>query len=117
MGDDGVMIPEYVGDGWCDDHLNHLNCFFDGGDCCYGGDQTFCVDCECHHYSNTTNLPATTTAPGTNNYLTGSQIMILTGNILVLQLHSVQYLNIKVMGTVTTTITFHPVTMMEGTVV
>ena len=65
MGDDGVLIPEYVGDGYCDDHLNHLDCFFDGGDCCYGGDQTFCADCQCHHYSNTTDLPATTTPSGT----------------------------------------------------
>ena len=40
------MIPDDVGDGYCDDHLNHLNCFFDGGDCCHG-DLYFCVDCEC----------------------------------------------------------------------
>ena len=54
------MIPEHVGDGYCDDDLNHLNCFFDDGDCCYG-DLIFCVDCECYH---TTNLPTTTTSSG-----------------------------------------------------
>ena len=115
MGDDGVMIPEYVGDGWCDDHLNHLDCFFDGGDCCYGGDQTFCVDCECHHYSNTTNLPATTTPPRTNEYLIASAILLLTDYNLAFQLHSVQFLNIKVTSTVTMKIMFRPVTMTEGT--
>ena len=47
-----------MGDGYCDDHLNHLDCLFDNGDCCYGGDLTFCLDCICH------NLLTTTTPSG-----------------------------------------------------
>ena len=43
-----------MGDGYCDDHLNHMDCFFDDGDCCNGGDLSFCLDCICHNLLSTT---------------------------------------------------------------
>ena len=41
-------VPQWEGDGWCDDGNNHAGCSFDGGDCC--GDDvktTYCTACEC----------------------------------------------------------------------
>jgi hypothetical protein len=39
-------VPEWVGDGVCDDEANIGKCQFDGGDCC-GGAQDFCTVCWC----------------------------------------------------------------------
>ncbi len=39
-----------VGDGYCDDDLNVLECYFDGNDCCLGTETNtaFCEDCHCY---------------------------------------------------------------------
>ena len=38
----------WVGDSWCDDHLNHRFCGWDGGDCCGPNVKTTeCTDCLC----------------------------------------------------------------------
>ena len=40
---------ELIGDGYCDDETNTLNCNFDGGDCCTVCVNTdYCLDCICH---------------------------------------------------------------------
>ena len=39
---------DILGDGYCDDFLNHEACDFDGGDCCLDPIQTaFCTTCFC----------------------------------------------------------------------
>ena len=42
------MNPQFIGDGYCDDHLNIHDCTFDGGDCCGPAVLTdYCSDCQC----------------------------------------------------------------------
>ena len=37
-----------VGDGYCNDENNKIQCNFDGGDCCYSCvSKAFCFNCEC----------------------------------------------------------------------
>ena len=41
-------IPQYIGDGYCDDENNNKDCQFDGGDCCGSDINTkFCSECQC----------------------------------------------------------------------
>ena len=41
-----------VGNGFCDDGLNKIECLFDGGDCCPPRSNTdFCTLCQCHNSS------------------------------------------------------------------
>jgi len=44
----GCELPDYKGDGYCDDENNNAGCEYDGGDCC-GNDvnKDYCYDCEC----------------------------------------------------------------------
>ena len=35
LGDQPCELPEYKGDGNCDDENNNKGCGYDGGDCCY----------------------------------------------------------------------------------
>ena len=55
--------PQYIGDGYCDDHLNIHDCTYDGGDCCGTAVQTmYCSDCECldvNYFWPTTASPTT----------------------------------------------------------
>ena len=38
-----------VGDGYCNDETNNLDCSFDGGDCCGPCiNNEFCSECQCH---------------------------------------------------------------------
>ena len=48
--------PSLVGDWFCDDDANTLECQYDGGDCC-GGYHTWCIECEC--YEESTEKPST----------------------------------------------------------
>ena len=44
-----------IGDGFCDDQLNHVECNYDGGDCCIDVNTDHCIyfaDCTCHHQEN-----------------------------------------------------------------
>ena len=48
-------MPEWVGDGYCDDIINHKDCNFDGGDCCGSTVNTeYCTQCICLHLQNCT---------------------------------------------------------------
>ena len=41
-------IPQWIGDGYCDDDINTEICNFDGGDCCGSCvDTEFCIECAC----------------------------------------------------------------------
>ena len=41
-------IPQWVGDGYCDDVINTELCNYDGGDCCGSSiDTTYCFECQC----------------------------------------------------------------------
>ena len=49
----GCEIPNYHGDGYCDDENNNEACLFDGGDCCESTVNTgvlntvYCTECLC----------------------------------------------------------------------
>ena len=47
--DEGPCSPSFwIGDGFCDDHLNNFQCGFDGDDCCLtDAQQDFCQICAC----------------------------------------------------------------------
>ena len=52
----------WVGDGYCDDVTNNVECNYDGGDCCLSDIKTnYCDDCLCLEGGNSTN--ATTGSP------------------------------------------------------
>ena len=36
-----------VGDGYCHDELNNLDCSYDGGDCCVNVNTDYCSECSC----------------------------------------------------------------------
>ena len=38
---------EWIGDGYCDDENNIIECNFDGGDCCTDTEHTHCTECLC----------------------------------------------------------------------
>lgn len=48
-------IPYQIGDGYCDDENNNINCHYDGGDCCLAEVKTdYCTTCICNKYENCT---------------------------------------------------------------
>ena len=48
-----------IGDGFCNDYLNHKACNFDGGDCCFGIKGLKCSRCVCKDEN--TDFPILTT--------------------------------------------------------
>ena len=45
----GSDVPNYIGDGYCDDENNNDDCNFDGGDCCGPNVNTqYCTQCICN---------------------------------------------------------------------
>ena len=43
------VVPQYIGDGYCDDENNNDDCNFDGGDCCKPNVNTqYCTECICY---------------------------------------------------------------------
>ena len=40
---------EFLADGFCDDENNNVECYFDGGDCCFDVYTYFCNDCHCYY--------------------------------------------------------------------
>ena len=65
----------YIGDGFCDDINNNLDCTYDGGDCCGANVITqYCAECLCLDVggggSGGTNAPSrTTSSGGCNQYI------------------------------------------------
>ena len=44
----GCEYDHWIGDGYCDDINNNMNCSYDGGDCCGPVVNTYyCTDCQC----------------------------------------------------------------------
>ena len=39
----------FIADGFCDDENNNVECYFDGGDCCFDVETYFCDDCHCYY--------------------------------------------------------------------
>ena len=52
----------WIGDGFCDDLANRIECNYDGGDCC-GSDANhqYCSECLCLPINGSTPLPPVTT--------------------------------------------------------
>ena len=45
----GSDVPNYIGDGYCDDENNNEGCTFDGGDCCLDVvNADYCTECLCY---------------------------------------------------------------------
>ena len=42
-------LVEFLADGFCDDENNNVECYFDGGDCCFDVETYFCDDCHCYY--------------------------------------------------------------------
>ena len=41
-------LPDFKGDGKCDDENNNEACEYDGGDCCGSNvDTSYCIECKC----------------------------------------------------------------------
>ena len=67
----------YVGDGYCDDMNNHVNCDYDGGDCCLTPIKTdYCSECICHQNNST----ITTTALSLGTTTLGDCVNALIGD-------------------------------------
>ena len=63
----GCTNSAWVGDGYCDDVTNNMECNYDGGDCCLDPVNTqYCSECQCLDGS------GTTVDPGTTDYTTGT---------------------------------------------
>ena len=61
----GCGLPDFQGDGACDDGNNNAGCNFDGGDCCLPNvDTSFCTVCQC--------LETTTPPPTGGMYISGA---------------------------------------------
>ena len=57
--------PSFVGDGYCDDDTNNVDCEFDQGDCCGSLILTqYCHFCKCTQYS----TPSWTTTANISNF-------------------------------------------------
>ena len=60
----------WIGDYYCDDMNNNMNCSYDGGDCCGPDiDITYCSECQCCDDigCNATSVGTTTTTPVNGN--------------------------------------------------
>ena len=72
----GCVNPGWVGDGYCDDSTNNMECNYDGGDCCGPNINTqYCVECQCQNGNGTT--LTTTISPVSTTTWNG----ILEGNL------------------------------------
>ena len=60
----GCTNPGWIGDGYCDDVTNTMECSYDGGDCCLDPVNTqYCSECQCIDDSGSTVDPGTTESP------------------------------------------------------
>ena len=80
-GDDSHLCTLWVGDGFCDDINNIVQCNFDNGDCCGLNVNTdFCQVCQCLGGGNNTTVSPTTTT-GNSSTTTASITVISTSTI------------------------------------
>ena len=81
--------PSWMGDGYCDDMNNIVECNFDGGDCCGPNVNTaYCNQCQCLT-GDTTLQPSTTTLSGTTTAsLTTLSGTTIAGKVLTLYFSS-----------------------------
>ena len=57
-------MAQWIGDGTCDDQNNHLQCNYDGGDCCGPNVNTdYCSQCLCLGIASKTSPSPTTINP------------------------------------------------------
>ena len=42
----------WIGDKFCNDQTNNVECNYDGGDCCVNMNTDYCTDCTCYHKEN-----------------------------------------------------------------
>ena len=74
-----------VGDGFCDDFTNVIECNYDGGDCCMGIKGFFCIQCVCK--DTYTGYPVLTTEP-----------FNWQGNIEMIKSSTIKYFEILLFG-------------------
>ena len=56
------LHPQWLGDGFCDDITNTIECDYDGGDCCMSDINTqYCEECLCHSSTSTPPLHCNST--------------------------------------------------------
>ena len=76
----------WIGDGYCDDVTNNIQCNYDGGDCCGVNINTqYCVQCQCLDGNTTTTSggPTTTGALTTSSTLFGGIIIDMYSRIAI----------------------------------
>ena len=78
----------WIGDGWCDDVTNNIQCNYDGGDCCGANINTqYCVVCQClsggGNTTTTSGGPTTTGAFTTSSTLFGGTSHIIIHNYYI----------------------------------
>ena len=71
---------DLVGDGFCDDLTNNMECNYDGGDCCgINIKNQYCSECQCLEETTTTTITTTittmTTATPTSSTTTSANIV------------------------------------------
>ena len=70
-----------MGDGYCDDVTNNIECNYDGGDCCLDPVNTqYCSECQCIDGGGSTIDPPTT-GPTTTGNMSSTGIMENTTKI------------------------------------
>ena len=73
----GCSNAAWIGDGYCDDVTNNIQCNYDGGDCCGVNINTnFCIQCQCLSGGGNT----TTTSGGSTT--TGASTTLFEGIII-----------------------------------
>ena len=87
----GCSHTFWIGDGYCDDTTNIMECSFDGGDCCGSNVNTaYCNLCQCLT-GDTTLQPSTTILSGTTTpSLTTLSGTTVAGKVLTLYFSNFQ---------------------------
>ena len=70
----------WIGDGFCDDINNNMECTYDGGDCCGSNVNTqYCTECSCLDPNGNNGANSTTTSIGTTATTTTTTTTGTTG--------------------------------------
>jgi hypothetical protein len=77
-------LNDTIGDGFCDDKLNIVECRYDGMDCCVSfSDRSMCEVCECHLWKGQEDTTTTTTETTTETTtVTTTGFTITTGSTI-----------------------------------